>query len=157
MFPPTACTARLAASLKRRLFSSASFSLLALVLLLPLGATPVRIFMLSLGVKLTKSTTAPPPPPALARSAAAAAAVAGGGPDLGVLGVRGLRDSALEGACSPSRRRCDEAERRLATWNWAEPERGDSEGEDASRDLRGERDCGGGASDGGRCRSEGDE
>jgi hypothetical protein len=149
MFPPTACTARLAASLKRRLFSSASFSLLALVLLLPLGATPVRIFMLSLGVKLTKSTTAL----ALPRSA-----VAGGGPDLGVLGVRGLRDSAaaVDDACSPSRRRCDEAERRLATWNWAEPERGDGEGEDAWRDLRGERDCGG-ASDGGRCREEGDE
>lgn len=39
----------------RRRFSIASFSRRALVFEEPLGATPVRILVLSLGVKLTKS------------------------------------------------------------------------------------------------------
>lgn len=49
-------TARCAASFKRRLRSAASFSRLAFVLLDPDGATPVKIRLLSLGVKLTKPT-----------------------------------------------------------------------------------------------------
>lgn len=52
--PPASRTAFFAASLNFLRFSAASFSRLAFVLLLPLGATPVRIFLLSSGVKLTK-------------------------------------------------------------------------------------------------------
>ena len=54
--PPASLTALNAACDSFLLFSKASFSLLAFVLDEPLGATPVRIFLLSLGVKLTKST-----------------------------------------------------------------------------------------------------
>lgn len=56
MLPPAACTALIAAWLSLLVFSIASFSRLAFVLELPLGATPVKIFMLSSGVKFTKST-----------------------------------------------------------------------------------------------------
>jgi len=62
MLPPAALTARTAACDSLLLFSMASFSLLALVLLLPLGATPVRILPLSFGVKFTKSAKPPPLP-----------------------------------------------------------------------------------------------
>lgn len=61
--PPAARTARIAASLILRRRSLASFSRRALVFDDPLGATPVRIFLLSCGVKLTKSTSDAPPPP----------------------------------------------------------------------------------------------
>jgi hypothetical protein len=54
--PPASNTAFMAAWLNFLLFSAASFSRRALVLLLPLGATPVRILRLSCGVKLTKPT-----------------------------------------------------------------------------------------------------
>ena len=54
--PPASLTALIAACDSFLRFSKASFSLLAFVLDEPLGATPVRIFLLSLGVKLTKST-----------------------------------------------------------------------------------------------------
>ena len=54
--PPAALTARSAACDNLLLFSIASFSLLAFVFDEPLGATPVKIFLLSFGVKLTKST-----------------------------------------------------------------------------------------------------
>lgn len=46
----------MAASLSFRRRSRASCSRRALVLELPLGATPVKIFLLSLGVKFTKDT-----------------------------------------------------------------------------------------------------
>lgn len=58
MSPPASITAFMAAWLSFLLLSAASFSRRALVLLLPLGATPVRILRLSSGVKLTK----PDPP-----------------------------------------------------------------------------------------------
>ena len=51
--PPASSTALSATSLNFLLFSDASLSLLAFVFELPLGATPVRIFRLSLGVKFT--------------------------------------------------------------------------------------------------------
>ena len=54
--PPALRTAIKAASLSFRRFSRASCSRRALVLELPLGATPVRILWLSSGVKLTKET-----------------------------------------------------------------------------------------------------
>ena len=54
--PPASITALTAASLNFRRFSSISFSRLALVLLLPLGATPVSNLALSSAVKLTKPT-----------------------------------------------------------------------------------------------------
>jgi hypothetical protein len=54
--PPAALTALRAAIDNFLLFSIASLSLLAFVFDDPLGATPVRIFLLSSGVKLTKST-----------------------------------------------------------------------------------------------------
>lgn len=54
--PPASITALTAAWLSFLLFSAASFSRRALVLELPLGATPVRIFLLSSGVKLTNPT-----------------------------------------------------------------------------------------------------
>ena len=50
----------IAAWLNFRLFSAASFSLRALVFELPLGATPVRIFLESSGVKFTNPTDARP-------------------------------------------------------------------------------------------------
>ena len=54
--PPASTTALTAAWLNLRRLSAASFSLLALVLELPEGATPLRILLLSCGVKLTKPT-----------------------------------------------------------------------------------------------------
>ena len=57
--PPASITALTAAWLNFLLFSAASFSRLAFVLELPLGATPVRIFRLSSGVKLTNPTFRP--------------------------------------------------------------------------------------------------
>lgn len=67
--PPAAATALMAASLRRRRRSWASFSRRALVLELPLGATPVMRTPPSLGVKLTKPIPESPPsdmPPPLA-------------------------------------------------------------------------------------------
>ena len=72
--PPAAATAFIAASLILLLFSTASFSRLAFVLLLPLGATPVINTPPSFGVKLTKPTPRPPPPPPPPAPAAAAEA-----------------------------------------------------------------------------------
>lgn len=77
--PPAICTAFNAASLNFFLFSLASSSRLALVLELPLGATSLRSFAESLGVKLTKSMANPPPAHGV----------------FGVLGVRGGRDCDL--------------------------------------------------------------
>lgn len=51
--PPASLTALAAISLIRLSFSLSSRSRLAFVLLLPLGATPVKIFNLSSGVKFT--------------------------------------------------------------------------------------------------------
>ena len=51
--PPASTTALTAAWLNRLLLSAASFSLLAFVFELPEGATPLRIFPLSCGVKFT--------------------------------------------------------------------------------------------------------
>lgn len=53
----------MAASLRRLRLSWASFSRRALVLELPLGATPVMSMLPSLGVKLTKPIPPPPSPP----------------------------------------------------------------------------------------------
>lgn len=64
--PPAACTAFMAASLSRLLLSTASRSRRALVLELPLGATPVMSNPPSLGVKLTKPISPPPALPPLA-------------------------------------------------------------------------------------------
>ena len=74
--PPASLTNLRAASESFRLLSNASFSRLAFVFELPLGATPVKILFLSSGVKLTK------PNPLLAPLAPEAV--------FGVRGVRGL-------------------------------------------------------------------
>lgn len=56
MSPPAVLTAFNAASESLRRRSRATCSRRAFVFELPLGATPVRIFLLSLGVKFTKDT-----------------------------------------------------------------------------------------------------
>lgn len=86
--PPAAATAFIAASLILLLFSTASFSLLALVLLLPLGATPVINTPPSLGVKFTNPTS-------IWEFTAAAAAAAAEAPGLDT--SRDLRFFTLQG------------------------------------------------------------
>lgn len=99
--PPASRMARAAARLRRRRFSAASFSRRALVLELPLGATPVRIFLPSCGVKLTKPTRE-------AGVAAAAAAVAGAG--AGSFAAAAAKYSALKVRCIGMRRGIDSGE-----------------------------------------------